>query len=267
MLPNFLLIGPGRAGSDWITKNLALHPDIFMPRRKVTRFFSDRYDRGIEWYSSVFGDRAEKAVGEASVGYLRSELAPARIASLIPNVKLITNLRDPVERAYSSFGRLTGIARPGEPNYQISFEDKVRSTPRLLEASAYGQHLRRWYEYFPRENLLILTFDDMKADPEGFLKTIYEFLGVDADFQSPLTRQRLNATATISSKSRILYYAYRGLLRFDLFGLSRMLDTVNAVERPPIDPATRKRLIEEVFLPDILEVEKLTGREFPAWKT
>jgi hypothetical protein len=267
MLPNFMLIGPGRAGSDWITKNLALHPDIYMPRRKVTRFFSDHYDKGIDWYSDIFGERPEKAVGEASVGYMRSEAAPARIARHLPNVKLIANLRDPVERAYSSFGRLTGVARPGEPNYQISFEDKVRTTPRLLEASFYGSHLRRWYEHFPKENLLVLAFDDMKADPARFLKSIYRFLEVDTEFQSPLTHQRLNATSTISSKSRILYYAYRGLLRFDLFGLSRALDTVNRTERPPIDPRTRKRLIEEVFLPEILEVEELTGREFPAWKT
>lgn len=266
MLPNFMLIGPGRSGSDWITKNLSLHPDIFMPRRKVTRFFSDRYDMGIDWYSGLFGKRREKAVGEASVGYLHTVDAPARIAKHIPNVKLIANLRDPVERSFSSYGRLTGVAKPGDANYQITFEDKIKMTPRILEQSMYGRHLRRWYEHFPPNNLLVLTFDDMKSDPARFLKTIYGFLGVDSDFVSPLTYQRLNSTATISSKSKLLYFMYRVFLRFDLFQLSRALDTVNRSDRKPIDPATRKRLIEEFFLDDINELEELTGRKFSSWK-
>lgn len=267
MLPNFMLIGPGRSGSDWITKNLRLHPDIFMPRQKATRFFIDHYEQGLKRYSDIFGERSEKAIGEATVGYLHSESAPTLIARHIPDIKLIANLRNPVERSYSSYGRLSGWARPGDQNYQISFEEKIKITPHILEQSLYGRHLRRWYDNFPKENLLILTFDDMKSNPEQFLKSIYDFLQVDATLQSPLTHQRLNATSTLNSRSRTLFRVYRALLRLNLFGLSRVLDSMNRTERAPIDPSTRKRLIEEVFLQDIVEVERLTGRELEAWKT
>ena len=266
MLPNFMLIGPGRAGSDWITKNLRLHPDIFMPRLKATRFFSDGYDKGIEWYSSIFGNRNERAVGEASVGYLHTELAPQRIARHIPNAKLIANLRDPVERSFSSYGRLSAVARPGEPNYDISFEEKIKMSPKLLDQSMYGLHLRRWYDQFPKESILVLTFDEMKSEPEIFLKKIFRFLGVDDTFESPLIHQRLNASATLKSKSRLLYGVYRALLRFNLFTLSRRLDSLNRTPRQSINPATRRRLIDEVFQDDILEVERLTGCDLASWK-
>ncbi len=267
MLPNFLLIGPGRAGSDWITKNLAQHPDIYIPRQKVTRFFNHNYEKGIDWYSKIFGNRQEKAVGESTVGYLMSEGVPERIAEHLPNVKLIANLRNPVDRTYSSYGRLTGMAKPGEPNYQISFEDKIEMTPRLIEKSCYGRQLKVWFEHFPQENFLIMTFDQMKSDPDAFLKSIYRFLEVDDSFESPLTHQRLNSTATVSSKSRLVFHIYRAMLRFGWFGPSRALDSVNRTERKSIDPETRQRLIEEVFLPDIQEVERLTGHDLTAWKS
>lgn len=261
-----MLIGPGRAGSDWITRNLQLHPDIFIPRRKVTRFFLEEYSRGIDWYSGIFGDRTENAVGEATVGYLQSETAPELIARLLPDVKLIANLRDPVDRTYSSYGRLRGKAKKGEPNFGISFEEKIARTPRLVERSLYSKTLARWFEYFPRENFLILVFDDMKSDPAGFLRQIYEFLGVDPHFESPLIHQRLNSSATVGGASRLLYRVHRALVRLALFRFSKALDTANQAPLPAINPDTRRRLIDEVFIEDIEELEKILGRDLSSWK-
>lgn len=266
MLPNFLLIGPGRAGSDWITKNLMLHPQIYMPRQKVTRFFIDEYDRGIDWYKAIFGSRKESAVGEATVGYLHNERSPELIHKHLPDIKLIANLRDPVDRAYSSYSRLQGMARKGDVNYQISFEEKIRMTPRLLAQGLYARHLKRWFRLFPRKNFLILTFDEMNNNPALFLQSIYEFLGVDASFQSSLTDQKLNASASINSKSRVLYFAYRALLRMNLFKLARFVDTVNRTQRQRIRPDTRERLINEIFLEDIIELESMLGRDLSGWK-
>jgi hypothetical protein len=173
MLPNFLLIGPGRAGSDWITKNLSLHPDIYMPPRKVTRFFSGQYNKGIVWYSNIFGDRKEKAVGEASVGYLRNEAAPARIARHIPDIKLIANLRASRQDAASAVlpaSRAPAMQVIGFPSRQ----DK--DAPRLLEAGFWTSSSAMVRPL--SKGRLIMTFDDMKAD-RRVLRTIYEFLDVD----------------------------------------------------------------------------------------
>ena len=266
MLPNFMLIGTGRAGSDWITRNLSLHPDIFMPRQKSTSFFTRHYDKGIDWYSRRFGSRKENAVGEATVGYLHNENVPELVARHIPDVKLIANLRDPVDRAYSSYGRLLGKARPGDTNFHISFEEKIQITPRLLEIGLYAQHLQRWFEYFPRENFLILTFDEMKQNPDRFLTKIYSFLGVNAQFQSPLVHQRLNSTAALNATSKVAYNIYRGLLRFKFFGLSNAFDVAQGKARIQIDPNTRRRLIETYFGQDLRELESIIGKSLSNWK-
>ena len=266
MFPNFLYIGPGRAGSDWVTKNLQLHPEIFIPRKKGTRFFVDNYDNGLSWYEKFFDERAEKAIGEATVGYLHTEHSAQLIQKHLPDAKFIVSLRDPVDRAYSSYGRLTGVAKEGDDNYGISFENKIIATPSILDQGLYAKHLKRWFELFPRENFLILTFDEMKNDPETFLQKIYTFLGVDPDFKSPVMEQKLNSSATLSSKSLPLYYLYRALLRIDFFGLSKMLDSINRTQREKINPDTRNKLIQDIFLDDINELEQLIGLDLTAWK-
>jgi hypothetical protein len=238
-----------------------------VPRRKVTRFFTDEYDRGIDWYKAIFGSRKEIAVGEATVGYLPNERSPDLVHQYMPNVKLIANLRDPVDRAFSSYCRLKGMAKIGDVNYEISFEDKIKMTPRLLESGLYARHLKHWFKLFPRENFLILTFDEMKNDPALFMQCIYDFLGVDTNFQSDLTHQKLNSSASINSKSRLLYFIYRALLRMDLFKLSRSVDTVNRTQRQAIRPDTRESLIKEIFLEDIIELESMLGRDLSSWKT
>lgn len=266
MLPNFLLIGPGRSGSDWVTRNLSLHPEVFMPRRKSTRYFSHNYDNGLDWYESIFKTRDEIAVGEASVGYLHNESAPKRIYDTLPNIKLIATLRNPADRAYSEFGRLAGVAQKDEINYDISFEEKIKLSPKLIENGKYGGLIKRYLELFPQENMLILFFDDMLNNPIEYLKSIYLFLGVNSDFVSPVIHQKLNATSTLSSKSKSLYFLYRALLRLNQFNLAKKLDRGIKKEKKPMNLETRKWLVEEFYHDDFLELEKLTGRDLSSWR-
>jgi hypothetical protein len=268
MLPNFMLIGPGRAGTSWLTKSLSSHPEIFIPRRKSTRYFSSDYHMGLAWYESQFkGYAGQKAIGEASVGYLPNEDAPKRIHDLIPGVKLIATLRHPVDRAYSSYGRLAAMAKKGEPNYDISFEDKLKVTPRLLNEGYYARHLKHYMEYFPREQILILFFEDMNKDPEGYLRAIYEFLGVDPNFRAPLLDQRLNATSTLRPKSRLLYGIYRTMVRLSLFKWTKRLDDMNRREVPKLRPELRQQLLDQYYLDDIADLERLTSKDLSAWKS
>lgn len=268
MLPNFLLIGPGRSGTTWITKCLSAHPEIFIPRRKSTRYFSGNYANGLYWYESLFKDwSGERAIGEASAGYLPCAEAPARIKKLLPNVKLIATLRQPVDRSYSSYGRLLALAKPGELNFNISYEDKIKDTPRLLEEGLYAKHLDNYLHYFSQENMLILFYDDMKEDPAAFLRLIYEFLGVDSEFVAPVMGQKINATSTKRPRSKALYFAYRTLMRLKLFNLTQRIDQINSSEPPQIDPVTRDRLISDYYMADINSLERLTGRDLSSWKT
>lgn len=268
MLPNFLLIGPGRSGSTWITKSLSAHPDIFIPRRKSTRYFSRNYDKGVDWYQSLFrGHSGEKAIGEASVGYLPCPEAPARIRELLPDVKMIATLRHPVDRSYSSYGRLTALAKKGELNYGISYEEKIKMTPRLLVEGLYAKHLEHYFRVFPREQILILFYEDMKSNPARFLRSIYDFLEVAPDFEAPVLGQCINATSTKRPRSKALYTIYRTMMRLNLFTFTGRIDELNRREPPRLNVKTRDRLISQYFMDDIVHLEKLTGRDLTAWKS
>ena len=123
IMPNFLLIGAAKAGTSSLYGYLKQHPQIYMSPIKEPRFFALEGEtlnfngptRGInqtsintlEAYSQLFQKvTTEKAIGEASTIYLSSPKAPERIKHYLPDVKLIAILRDPSERAFSSYMHL-----------------------------------------------------------------------------------------------------------------------------------------------------------------
>jgi len=111
--PDFLYIGPDKSGSTWLYSILNAHPQCFVPVLKDIYFFDRYYDKGWNWYSAFF-EQTPKNVnvrGELSHDYLFSKLAAERIKSDLPSIKLLSILRNPVDRAYSHYLYLltTGI--------------------------------------------------------------------------------------------------------------------------------------------------------------
>src|SRR4028119_313721 len=103
-LPNFLYIGPDKAGSSWLHERLSLHPDIFLSPAKDLYYFDRYFERGPEWYAQFFRHATDEAiVGEVCQDYLFHPAAPERIASQLVEPRLMVTLRDPVERAFSSY--------------------------------------------------------------------------------------------------------------------------------------------------------------------
>ena len=142
------------------------HPQICMPQKEVNFFSRERnWTRGYDWYESVFAECPTNAiVGEFSTSYLTDAATPARIRSRYPDVKLIVSLRHPVDRAYSSYLNdiVAGAVPPG-----TRFQDALRAHPEYLEKGRYAHHLGRYLDHFPREQLLILLFDDARRDPQS----------------------------------------------------------------------------------------------------
>jgi hypothetical protein len=266
-LPNFLLVGPGRTGTTWVTKNLMLHPQVFLPRRKSTRFFMDNYDKGLTWYMSHFEGRNEQAVGEASVGYFAHPDAPPRIQQLLPDIKLVATFRDPVDRAYSEMCLIRSLARRGDPNLTIDFEEKLEQTPRIVDQGKYAKHLARLFALFPPENILVLFYETMREAPDDFLRRVYRFVGVDESFSSPLVTQQINSSATRLAESRLKKLLYRVVLRLDLFALSRRLDASMRAQIAPLDNKVRMRVLDRYYRADIEELERMLDVRLPSWKS
>jgi len=237
-----------------------------MAECKEVHFFDQNYEKGISWYEEIFKGRTEKAIGEATPAYLYFEHIPQLIYGHMPHVKLILSLRNPVERAYSHYMNLIAKARKGDPNYGISFEKKIAVTPRLITEGLYVDKLERYFSLFPRENFLIVLYDDLKKDPSLFLQSVYSFLGVDHQFESPLMDNRINAAQTKLGKNRLLYLAYRASMSLGWYKIGKGFDRINRSELPCMSVKTKKMLLDSYYDAEISKLEKILGRDLSEWK-
>lgn len=191
-LPNFLYIGPDKAGSSWLHEMLIQHPQVYLTPAKDLYFFDRYYDRGPAWYADQFRDaNGRPIVGEVCQDYLFHPDAPARIAETLDRPRMMVSLRDPVERAWSSwlYARKHGI-------WPEDFGQALREVPELLGHSRYATGLDRFGHYFERELFHVAVFDDLSADPQAFLDATTDFLGVD---RQPLAPEDLEARLPAAS--------------------------------------------------------------------
>ncbi|MCW4050268.1 MAG: sulfotransferase domain-containing protein [Candidatus Bathyarchaeota archaeon] len=180
--PNFLVIGGMRCATGWIRQCLKEHPDIFMPRKEI-HFFEREYEKGLEYWLSFFEDRGDqKAVGEKTATYLHEKIVPERIAEHYPDMKLICCIRDPVERMFSHFM----MNRNGDESLRDKkFEEVSTLDSEYFKRSLYFTHISNFMKHFPRENILLLVYEDKDKDQYGFLEKIFRFLEVDPNFRPP----------------------------------------------------------------------------------
>jgi hypothetical protein len=185
------------------------------------RFFDYNFERGQDWYRSHFPFERERVefvrdhgrpflTGEASPSYISSLWVPQRIQQMLPEVKLIAVLRNPVDRAYSQFqmSRREGV-EPLESFEDAIAQEEGRLRPELARMSAdprytswdfgcwsylarsrYAEQLERWLEPLPRDQFLFLKAEDLFVQPETMLDAIHEFLGLP--FNRPDEVPRLN---------------------------------------------------------------------------
>lgn len=157
MLPGFLIVGAQRCGTTSLFKALIQHPSVRRPfGRKGVHYFDVDYGRGMGWYRSHFplsqpGSRS--VTGESSPYYMFHPLAPARIASDLPGVRLIVALRDPVERAYSAHAH--AIARgfetePFERAIELEASRLAGAEAQLRDNPGMQNHAHRHQAYLTR---------------------------------------------------------------------------------------------------------------------
>ena len=211
-LPDFLVIGTKRGGTTSLWNYLIRHP--LVPRlfpawnTKTSHYFEENFHRGERWYRSHFPTRRRRdalerryggpsRVGEAAPLYMFHPLAPARVAELVPGVRLIALLRDPVERAYSHWKE-----RRTEGREPLGFAEALAAEPartagereRLIRdpgyfSEAYDWHsyrargryleqLEPWLERFDRRQLLIVASESLYREPAATYARVLEFLGL-----------------------------------------------------------------------------------------
>jgi hypothetical protein len=187
LLPNFLIIGAAKAGTTSLYRYVQSHPQAFMPERKELSFFCEEFNwkRGLRWYESYFGEAAGAvAVGEASPRYSVYPLyrdVPARIASLIPDVRLVYLVREPIQRMQSQY--LDNVIQGLEKN---PVEEALSDNPFYLTSSSYALQLEQYLEYFRRDQLLVVVSEELRLDRERVLSRVFAFLRVDPSWRAPV---------------------------------------------------------------------------------
>jgi len=199
-LPAVIVAGTMRGGTTALFHALAGHPQLLPARRKEVHFFDLHHGRGAGWYRRQFpATAAGRLPVEASPYYMVEPRVPERIRALVPDVKLVFLLRDPVERAFSHWrknrrdGREPldfGAALDAEAERLAGEEERLRADPRATSPlhryysyrrrGHYAEQLARWLTCFPASQLLVLDAGAWFAEPAATFGRLTRFLGLEA---------------------------------------------------------------------------------------
>ncbi len=274
-VPNFLIIGAARSGSTYLARNLATHPNVFIPVEKELHFFDRHYNKGWAYYKNFFEEAASthKVIGEATPTYMTTVEWADRIHEHLPDTKLIAILRDPVDRAYSHYWN---VVAGYEDTEGMTYAEKVEAHPfeetlethdRLIEDGLYAQNLRPFLDRFGRDQLLVLIYEEVTQNPAPHLARAFQFLGVDDSFRSPLLDRRINSTSQKHGRSSLLLRMYNFFTAYiNLPSLAGLIEETNEVEYPPMDSETRSQL-EKRFEEPNRDLEQLLDRSIDAWRS
>jgi hypothetical protein len=226
-LPDFFIVGHAKSGTTALYEMLRRHPQIYMPEEKEPWFFAtDMRPRfqprragaspeTLAEYCELFvGAAPGQRAGEASSSYLWSQTAAAEIAAVAPDARIIALLREPASFLRSLHLQLlqTHVENRRDLRTAIALEsDRGRGRhiprrshrPQLLQYSQhvrYVEQLRRYRELFGPERMLVLIYEDFRADNDATVRDVFRFL--DVDDNAPI--EVLDANPTVLMRSQQL---------------------------------------------------------------
>ncbi len=298
-LPNFLVIGAAKSGTFSLFNYLRQHPQIYMSPVKEPKYFAFSEGETLSFngpgdlaanrrvttdfgsYCKLFaGVNDEIAIGECSPSYLYSSQAPERIKNILPDVKIITILRNPVERAYSNFLHLFASGREPLNN----FEQALKAEPERIKNNweyfwyyknqgFYYAKLKPYFEIFAPNQIKVYLYEDYQSDPMKLLKDIFTFLNVNSSFVPDVTKKYHVAEVpkSIAVHNLIARPNPVRLLSKTLLPpqwqkkIGRGLKKLNQTNtKPEIDPLIKHKLMKE-YREDIIKLQDLIQQDLGNW--
>jgi len=272
-LPNLIVIGAQKCGTSGLHYYLSLHPEVSMSKPKELNFFIEErnWTRGADWYSRHF-DPTAKARGEASPNYTAFPQhmgVPERMASMVPDARLVMIVRDPVERIVSHW--VHNYAKRREKGTMA--ETLLHPNTSYVSRSRYFSQLQRYLEHFDESQILLLEQQDLRDSRAATLQSLFEFVGVDPGFEHPKFEQvrhstsrkkratKLGMRVQKASKSRL----GRRVPRRAWLAMDMALPLSKPIERPPgIHEALGEQVLE-VLHEDAERLRAWSGRSLEYW--
>ena len=272
LYPNFLIVGVMKAATTALSSYLNRHPNIYLPPHEL-HFFNrdDRYQKGSHYYQQQFTPGPDEySVGEKTPTYSYHERAPQRIAKFNPDMRLIWIFRNPTERAHSHYWY---FVQNGQE--RLSFKKALALEPVRIKANIgyayvdrglYVTQIKRFLQYFPRENMLFLLHEDFKADPERSIRTCIQFL--DLPDMPNLTFGAVPENVTrLPRVPALQWLAYKYLYyRFSLgYKIIHRLNRRKQAGYPSL-PEALKAQLDHFYGPYNAQFADLTGLDVVRWQ-
>lgn len=210
VLPNTFIIGVQKAGTTTLDDWLAQHPQIYCYESLKDIHLFARFKTREEIVGRLKKEPApyknQPVILQSAVNYIFYPQLLKAIEQFNSKAKLIVILRNPVDRAISSYGYFTKMLRETRPMEEALIYEPRQTTEfskdnsdfTYIEHGFYAKQIKCCLEYFPKEQLLILDYDDLAKNPSLLLHKIFSFLGIDISFQPDLTPK--NVTGTVKNQ-------------------------------------------------------------------
>jgi hypothetical protein len=299
-LPDFLIAGVPKAGTTALHAALAPHPGLYLSPVKEPKFFLtdgppprhggpgdvQTYQEHV-WrrddYEALFAAAPDGALlGEATPFYLHDLDSHARIKALVPQARLVVLLRDPVDRAHSNWTHLWNAGLEPEADFLAA----CRAEPARVAAGwapfwhytglgHYGRQIEHLFRHFPREQVLLLRYRDLKDAPAATLDRVCSFLGVATGVLTSIPKENVNRHVV---EDNAVNGVLRGLLRWGgrighrfppplrLAARGPLLTVLHRKTgtRPVTTPDERAALLP-LFAEDVALLQEVTGEHYDDW--
>lgn len=295
---DFVIVGQPKSGTTALAQFLAEHPDVCMSVPKEPGYFatdliaeSDAYHEGKQKYFSVRskGDfnklfqhsRPGQVCGEASTIYLYSQSAAENIYQHNPEAKIIIMLRNPIDMVHALHMQYVNTTFEDEQDFESALAKETERKqgkqlpkrarcPSLLfysERVKYAEHIQRFFDYFPQDQILILISEEFRNNNAAQFKKVAELLGVDAQFQPNFSTVHGSKSPRSQSIHKLLHFPLLKKLAYKILGAklyTSIYKTVNKVlmeqkARSDISPHTKTELSRQYY-PEVVKVSTLLGR-------
>jgi hypothetical protein len=283
--PNLFIIGAMKAGTSSLHAYLGEHPEIFMSEPKEPAFFEDAAERGkpkegngcwndLGLYLKLFEPAGDRPIaGESTTDYTKLPKrtgVPKRIFAFNRDARLIYLMRDPVERTLSHYWWEVWT---GEETRDIV--TAITQEPFYRDVSNYAMQLEAYFEVFPREQVRVLTFEELIADPPDTLQGLFRWLGVDPSFRPANLNDQVNATPKelVQLRKNGVLHRLRHSSLWNAVGpcvpgwvrqVGRKL-VERRVERSKVPVDEVAEFLRPIQREQTERLGRLLGREFPEW--
>ncbi|WP_040247555.1 sulfotransferase family protein [Psychroserpens mesophilus] len=266
MTVDFLLIGAAKSATTSLSNALSQHPDICFSNPKEPEFFcKDNWRDNLTNYHALFSDKPAKLYGEGSTNYSKfphyNKNIHTDIFNYNPNMKIIYMMRHPIDRIVSHY--IHSYNRGHESIKDIN--TALTSNNHYIDTARYAMQIEPYINYFGRNNVLLLFFEDFISNPQQVLNTTFDFLNING-----ITVNQKTLNTNKSFNRRVLHHKYdQPKTLFEKIKKVVMLlknycnrDFIS--QKPKLTTQTKVFIMNNIA-DDIKKIEALTNRDLSHW--